>query len=227
MAPARVQGSDARAEPLCFGMMRRFPHVWLAALALCGLLPACDKLGLDRKPQQSSQLPSAEELKRIAYMSQGPAGPDGRKLFDHLEQAKSCADLELAMRWNRPPDIEAGPFGKKMIYLKSDVPTDLPKQAEVFLSGVIKRGAPLSSGSSGWSVRLRDGSEIQAIEAAEYRQKQEQTQQEGGGAAFVQPYVPGRALCGYGIYQGPIGKALGADKNVPLVSILFALDRKK
>ena len=197
-----------------------------AALALAGLVAGCDKLGLDHQPQQSAQLPSPEALQRIGYMSRGPAGADGRRLFDHLEQARSCADLELAMRWNRPPDVQAGPFGQKMVYLTAGIPADLPKQSEVFVSGIIKRGEPLSSGSSGWSVRMRDGAEVQAIEAAEYRQKQEQIQQEGGGAAFVQPYVPGRAFCGYGIYQGQIGKALEGNANVPLVSILFALDRK-
>jgi len=42
---------------------------------------------------------------------------------------------------------------------------------------------------------------------------------------MVHPYTPGRLLCAYGIYQGDIGMALGQPRHVPLVSVLFAMDR--
>jgi hypothetical protein len=199
-----------------------------AALVGVSLLSGCDKLGLGSAPPQvSTQRPSPQELQRIQYMSQA-AGPDGRKLFDHLEQAKSCRDLELAMKWNRPPDLEGGPFNQKLIYLGTQFPTDLPKQSEVFLSGTIERGESLPSGAWGWSLEMTDGSEIQAIEAAEYWEKQQQAQQDGGAAAaIVKPAAPGRKLCAHGIYQGLIGKSPRQQANVPLISVLFALDRRK
>jgi hypothetical protein len=187
----------------------------------------CDKVELNRTPQQSTQRPSPQQLETIGYMSQATVGPDGRKVFDHLEQARSCRDLELAMRWNRPPDIEGGPFNKKMVYVSSSIPADLPKQSEVFISGTIERGETLSSGSSGWSLKMNDGFEVQAIEPVEYWQKQEQIQQDGGGAALVKSYTPGRVFCAYGVYQGVIGKAMEHGQNVPLVSVLFAMDRDK
>lgn len=212
--------------------MSRFTSPSLGALLLVSsILVGCDKLGeklgLGSSAQPAStQRPRLQELKRIRYLSQA-VGPDGRKIFDHLEQAKSCRDLELAMRWNRPPDVPGGPFNMKMIYLSAGIPGDLPKQSEVFISGTIERGESLPSGAWGWSLKMSDGSEVQAIEPAEYWEKQEQTQQEGGAAAIVKPNAPRRKLCAYGIYQGLIGKSLQGDRNVPLVSVLFAMDRRR
>lgn len=199
-----------------------------AALLLAALLPGCDKLGLGRHQAPSKQLPTAQQLKAIRYMSQAAApGPDGRRVYDHLEQAKSCHDLEIAMRWNRPPDERGGPFDKKMTYVSSAVPAGLPKTSEVFVTGVIKAGQTMSSGGSVWSLRLQDGSEVQAVEAVEYTEKQEEAQQSGGPATMVHPYTPGRLLCAYGIYQGNMGMALDQHGHVPLVSVLFAMDRRK
>jgi hypothetical protein len=198
----------------------------VTAAVLCG----CDKLGLDNKRRVSTQVPSPQELQVVRYMSQS-AGPDGRAVFDHLEQAKSCHDFEVAMRWNRPPDIEGGAFNQKLIYLSTQVPEDLPKQAEVWLTGSIERGESLPSGAWGWSVRMKDGSEVQAIENAEYWQKQEASQQDlpphSEAGAIVKPGVPGRVLCAHGIYQGRIGKSPQQQGNVPLISVLFSLDRRK
>ena len=207
----------------------------LIVLLLAVLLAGCskvgvwlDELGLSSKPQHSTQLPSPHELKKISYMSQA-AGPDGRRVFDHLEQARSCNDLEIAMRWNRPPDVKSGPFNDKMVYLSAQPPANLPKNSEVFLSGVIKAGRSLPSSGSIWSLKLQDDSEIQAIETPEYAEKQAEVQQTGGPATIVHPYTPGRMLCANGVYQGNIGIALDPhqQQHVPLVSILFAMDRRR
>lgn len=207
----------------------------LIVLSLAVLLASCSKvggwlgkLGLSGQPQHSTQLPSPRELKRIGYMSQA-AGPDGRRVFNHLEQARSCHDLEIAMRWNRPPDVRSGPFNDKMVYLSAQTLRDLPKNSEVFLSGVIKAGRSLPAGGNIWSLKLQDGSEIQAIETTEYAEKQAEAQQSGGIATIVHPYTPGRMLCANGVYQGTIGIALNPHdrQHVPLVSILFAMDRRR
>jgi hypothetical protein len=197
-----------------------------ALLVTATALSGCDKLGLSSNPHASTQRPSPTELERIRYMSQA-SSPDGHKVFDHLEQAKSCRDLELAMQWNRPPDVEGGPFDKKLIYLSKTIPTDLPKQAEVFVSGTIERGESLPSGAWGWSLQMADGSEVQAIETAEYWEKQRQAQQDGAADAIVKPGAPGRKLCAHGVYQGLIGKSPKRGGDIPLVSVLFALDRSK
>ena len=209
---------------------------FLGLTLLLAMLPTgCNKLGLDKlgldklglgRQQHSTQLPSATELKTIHYMSQS-AGPDGRQVFDHLEQAKSCHDLEIAMRWNRPPDIKGGPFNGKMVYLSSAMPANLPKNTEVFIAGEIEQGETQPSGSSVWALKLKDGSEVQAIESTEYAQKQAEAQQDGGHPTMVRPYTHGRALCAYGIYQGASGLALDQKQHVPLVSILFAMDRSR
>ena len=195
-------------------------------LLLITLLPGCDKLGLGNHPAPSKQLPSAQQLKSIAYMSQAP-GPDGRPLYDHLEQAKSCHDLEIAMRWNRPPDVKGGPFNGKMTYVASGLPAGLEKSTEIFVTGVIKAGQSMSAGGSVWSLRLQDGSEVQAVESANYSEKQEEAQQAGGNATMLHPYTAGRLLCAYGIYQGNIGMALDQHGHAPLVSVMFAMDRRK
>lgn len=197
-----------------------------ATLAAATLLCGCSKLGLGGDSQHSSELPSPKQLKRIAYMSQVP-GPDARRVFDHLEQAKSCRDLETAMRWNRPPDVKGGPFDQKMVYLDTGVPAGLPKNSEVFVAGDIKAGRALSGGGSVWSLRLKDGTEIQAVETAGYAAKQEESQQAGGHATMIHPYTPGRTLCAYGVYQGNTGMALSQHGHVPLVSVLFAMDRRR
>ncbi|HEY7887168.1 MAG TPA: hypothetical protein VIC29_02955 [Steroidobacteraceae bacterium] len=155
------------------------------------------------------------------------AGPQGRQVYDHLEQAKSCHDLEIAMRWNRPPDVKGGPFNGKVTYVASSLPAGLAKSTEVFVTGVIQAGQSMRSGGSVWSLRLQDGSEVQAVEAPEYTAKQEEAQQAGGNATMVHPYTAGRLLCTYGVYQGNIGMALDQHGHVPLVSALFAMDRRK
>jgi hypothetical protein len=203
------------------------------ALALAILLAGCNKLGLDKlglggQPAQSKELPSPRQLKKIAYMSQSKDGPNGRLIYDHLEQAKSCRDLGIAMRWNRPPDIKAGPFDEKMTYISSAVPAGLSKASEVFLTGRIKAGQSMPSGGSVWALTLQDGSEIQAIESPEYTEKQAEAQQQPGAPqSMSHPYTPGRLLCVYGVYQGDIGMALGKPQHVPLVSVLFAMDRSR
>ena len=197
-----------------------------AALLLAPLVTGCSKLGLGGQPQRSKQLPTAKELKSISYMSQA-SEPDGQKIYDRPEQARSCHDLEIAMRWNRPPDVKRGPFNQKMTYISSGVPAGLAKNSEIFVTGVIKAGRSLPSGGSVWSLKLKDGSEIQAIESAEYSEKQEEAQQGGGHATMVHPYTPGRLLCAYGVYQGNIGMALDQHGHVPLVSVLFAMDRRR
>jgi hypothetical protein len=215
-------------------MSRLIAHGLGAVLVAGTILGGCDKLpdklgaelGLGGAQPSSTQRPSLEELRRIRYMSQ-EVRPGGLKVFDHLEQAKSCRDLELAMRWNRPPDVESGPFNQRMFYVSAEVPATLPKQSEVFFSGTIERGQALPSGAWGWSLKMKDGSEVQAIEPAEYWQKQGEAQQEGGAAAIVKPNKPGRKLCAHGIYQGLMGKSLKADLTVPLISVLFAMDRAK
>jgi len=206
--------------------MRQLPLLRFAgaALLLAVAPAACGKLGLGGHSTYSKELPSPQQLKAIRYMSQAP-GPDGRKVFNHLEQAKSCRDLGIAMRWDRPPDVRAGPFDQKMVYVSSQVPASLPKDSEVFVSGVIRRGQPLPSGGSVWSLRLKDGGEVQAVESAQYTEKQEEAQQAGGKATMIHPFTPGRMLCAYGVYQGDIGLALSGDGHVPLVSVLFAMDR--
>lgn len=192
-------------------------------LLLAAVLAGCGKLHLGGEPEHSSQLPTPKQLKEIRYMSQTP-GP-GRPVFDHLEQARSCHDLEIAMRENRPPDIKSGPFNDKLVYASSALPADLPKNTEVFVSGVVKAGRSLPTGGSIWSLKLGDGSELQAIETPEYYEKQAEAQQSGGHATMIHPYTPGRRLCAYGVYQGNIGLAMDGHGHVPLLSLFFAMDR--
>ncbi len=194
------------------------------ALLLATSLAGCSKLGLGGK-HAPPELPTPRQLKYIRYMSQAP-GPDGRKIFNHLSQARTCYDFEVAMRWDRPPNVKGGPFDDKMVYVSSGFPADLPKNSEVFLSGVIEQGQTLPSGGSVWAVKLKSGGEVQAVETSEYTAKQEEAQQSGGRPSMVHPYTPGRMLCGYGVYQGNIGMALNGHGRVPLVSILFAMDRR-
>lgn len=195
-------------------------------LLLATLLAGCAKLGLSGKAPHSAERPTPRQLKAIRYMSQA-AGPDGRRLFNRLAQARSCHDFEIAMRWNRPPDVKGGPFNQKMVYLASGVPAGLSKDSEVVFSGVVERGQALSSGGSVWAVRLKDGSELQAVETASYAEKQEEAQQNGGSATMIHHYTPGRVLCAYGVYQGTIGLSLNQKRQVPLVSVLLAMDRRR
>jgi hypothetical protein len=205
-------------------MMRRLAvrSTGLALLPLA-LLAGCSKLGLGGKPT-APEVPTARQLKYIRYMSQAP-GPNGRPLYDHLSQARTCYDFEIALRWDRPPNVRGGPFNDRMTYVSARMPADLPKNSEVFVSGVIEQGQSLPSGGSVWAVRLKDGSEVQAVETAQYAQKQEEAQEDGGEVTMRHPYTPGRILCAYGFYQGDTGTALNGHGHVPLVSLLFAMDR--
>jgi len=206
--------------------MRHKPSLSLGALLLLSSLSSgCDRLG--QSGPVADGAPSEQELQRISYMAAADSGPNGRKLYTHFEQAKTCGDFELAMRWNRPPNVESGPFHKKMIYLTASVPADLPRDSEVFITGTIEQGETLPSGAARWYVKMRDGARVQAIETADYYEKEQESQEDGKATALVEPNRPRRIFCGNGVYEGLRGKDLEGDKKLPLISMLFTMDRKK
>ncbi len=193
-------------------------------LLLANLTVGCDRLGLGEQAVTDDGAPDEQQLRKISYMAVANSGPNGRKIYDHLEQARSCDDLELAMRWNRPPNVESGPFHKKLVYVSQQLPPDLPKNSEVFITARIERGGMLPAGGAGWLLRLPGGPAIQAVESANFWEKQEQDSQQTP-AAIVKPTQPGRSFCGHGVYQGRIGKDPEQSENLPLVSMLFSMDR--
>jgi hypothetical protein len=209
-------------------MIRNLSFELVAAILACALAAGCDRIGAGHRAPVDDGAPSPEQLQKIGYMSSANTGVRGRKVYDHLEQAKTCGDLELAMRWNRPPNIDSGAFNKKMNYVEASFPAELAKNSEVFLTGRIERGQTMPSGSANWYLRLKDGALVQAIETADFWEKQEQAAQSGGTAAVVEPEKPGRALCIQGVYEGVAGKSPEQpDQKIPLVSVLFAMDRSK
>ena len=195
-----------------------------ALLLLSYLSTGCDKMATG-DPPGGDGAPDEAQLQKIGYMASGNTGPKGRRQYSQLEQAKTCGDLELAMRWNRPPNIEGGPFHKKLQYLTEQIPPDLPKDTEVFIAGRIERGQMMPSGGAGWLLRMKNGTVIQAQESANFWEKQEQDSQQGQPAAVVKPTKPGRAFCGHGVYQGRVGKDPGQSADIPVVSMLFSMDR--
>ena len=204
--------------------MKRNMLVKAAALAASALCGGCDQLGLGHEGAVADGAPTEQDLQRIHYMSS--AEVKGRRVYDHLEQAKTCADLELAMRWNRPPNVAGGAFHQKMVYLGQDLPPDLHKNTEVFFTGKVERFDPLPDGGAGWHVRMPDGAVVQAVEAASFWQKQEQAE-DTKPAALVRPNQPGRVICGQGVYEGREGKDPGQQEPVPVIAVLFAMDRDR
>jgi hypothetical protein len=199
-----------------------------ALILLAGMATGCDKLGIGNKIAEPAETPTEQELAKISYMTSANTGVNGRKLYIHPEEAKTCGDFELAMRWNRPPNVEGGTFRKKMVYLTAGMPADLPKSSEVFIRAKIEKGMTMPSGAAGWSLRMKDGTVVQAIESANFWEKEEQAAQDSGNkGAVVSPTVPGRAFCAHGIYEGITGKASEQDTKIPLFSLLFAMDRDK
>jgi hypothetical protein len=196
-----------------------------AAILLVHAVSGCEKLGISKQTPLSDGAPPEQELLKIDYMSSADSGTPPRKLYTHVEEARTCGDFELAMRWNRPPNVEGGPFHRKLIYLSSGIPADLPERSEVFITATVEDGETLPSGSARWYLRMQDGTRVQAIETESFLQKQEQTAQDGKWVALVQPNKPQRILCAQGIYEGLIGKDPEQDKKIPLVSVLFAMDR--
>jgi hypothetical protein len=196
-------------------------------IVLANMASGCDRLEVVEPSPVADGAPTDEELRNIDYMSAATLGPNGRKLYGRYEEARTCADFELAMRWNRPPNIEGGPFHRKIVYLTSGIPADLPKNSEVFITAKINRGETLPTGSAGWSLRMEDGTLVQAIETANFWEKEEQASQEGGAVAIVKPEKPGRTLCAHGVYEGLVGRTADHDQRIPLVSILFAMDREQ
>jgi hypothetical protein len=207
--------------------MRHKPSLRIGAMILlAGLTGGCDKLGMGNEPIEPAKTPSETALQKISYMTSANTGPQGRKQYDHLEQAKSCGDLELAMRWNRPPNVAGGPFSKKMIYLTDSVPADLPKDSEVFIVASIEKGDPLVAGGEAWILKMKDGSLAQAAEMANFIEKQEQETQGSKLVTLDKPNKPGRAFCGRAAYQGLNGKdPAQSQKKIPLFSMLYAMDR--
>lgn len=202
-------------------MMALKSSVAVLVLSLAG----CERLGLGQQAA-APDVPPEQALQKISYLPSGDSGPNGRKVYDHMEQARDCSDYEVAMRWNRPPNIEGGLFHKKMVYLTGGIPADLPKDSEVFLRGRIERADNLAAGGIVWVLTLPDGSHAQAIEAANFLQKQDEAAQESKTAGLVKPNKAGRMLCGQGVYQGKVGKSPeDGDSKLPLVSMMFSMDR--
>jgi hypothetical protein len=199
-----------------------------AVILLAGMTGGCDKLGMGNKVVGPAEVPSEQALQKISYMSSANSGPQGRKQYNHFEEAKTCADFEVAMRWNRPPNVPGGPFSKQMVYLTSDIPADLPKDSEVFIASTIVKGDPLVAGGEAWLLKMKDGTTVQAAEMANFMEKQEQDTQGAKLAALNKPNKPGRAFCAQAVFQGLEGKDSDQpDKKIPLFSILYAMDRDK
>jgi len=199
-----------------------------AVLLLAALAGGCDQFGMGRKAAGPAEVPSDSDLNRIGYMTSVNTGPQGRKVYNRLEEAKSCRHLETAMRWNRPPNVAGGPFSKQMVYLTTTIPADLPENSEVFIVATIEKGDPLVAGGEAWLLKMKDGSLVQAAEMANFLEKQEQDTQGGKLLALDKPNKPGRAFCGQAVYQGRNGKDPMQDqKKIPLFSMLYAVDRDK
>jgi hypothetical protein len=199
----------------------------IGTLALLASLAGCD-LGIAKKAAGPAEVPSDADMQKIGYMTSANTGPQGRKTYNHLEEAKTCAHLETAMRWNRPPNVAGGPFSKQMVYLTSTVPADLPKDTEVFVVATIEKGDPLVAGGEAWLLKMKDGSLVQAAEMANFLEKQEQDTAGGKLVALDKPNKPGRAFCGQAVYQGLNGKdPMQDEKKIPLFSMLYAVDREK
>jgi hypothetical protein len=209
--------------------MRYNPALRIGALLLlASLAGGCDKLGVGNAPPEPAATPTDTALQKIGYMTSANTGPQGRKQYTHLEEAKSCGDLELAMRWNRPPNVAGGPFSKKLIYLTDTIPADLPKDSEVFIVASIEKGDPLVAGGEAWILKMKDGSLAQAAEMANFMEKQEQDIQGSKLVTLDKPNKPGRAFCGRAAYQGLNGKdPVQDEKKIPLFSMLYAMDRDK
>jgi hypothetical protein len=197
-------------------------------LLLASLAVGCDQLGIGHEPTEPARTPSEAALQKISYMTAANTGPQGRKLYNHLEQAKSCGDLELAMRWNRPPNVAGGPFSKNLVYLTDTIPADLSKDAEVFIVATIEKGDPLVAGGEAWILAMKDGTRAQAAEMANFMEKQDQDTQGGKVVALEKPNKPGRAFCGQAVYQGLNGKdPAQSERKIALFSMLYAMDRDK
>jgi hypothetical protein len=209
--------------------MKNSKSLLIGALALAAALAGCDQFGGAKKALGPPEVPSDAQLKKISYMTAENSGPQGRKSYTHLWQARTCADLETAMRWNRPPNVAGGSFGKQMVYLVDTVPADLPTDSEVFIRGTIEKGDQLVAGGWAWIVKMKDGSLLQAAEMQDFITKQDQ-ETVGNSKAMTldRPGNPGRGFCGQGVFQGMKGKAPNQEgQKIPLFSMLYAIDRDK
>jgi hypothetical protein len=201
----------------------------LGAFLLAAGLAGCDQFGAAKKAMGPPEVPSDAELKKISYMTTQDSGPQGRKLYVHLWEARTCSDFETAMRWNRPPNVVGGSFGKQMVYLPDTVPADLKDSSEVVIRGTIEKGDQLVAGGWVWILKMKDGSRVQAAEMQDFITKQDQ-ETAGNSKAMTldKPNKAGRVFCGQGVFQGVKGKDPDQeDKKIPLLSMLYAIDREK
>src|SRR5690242_10539911 len=101
---SRGQGSSVKLARRSCTWLERSTGIGSILLVVSGVT-GCDKLGLGDAAVVDDGAPSEGQLQKISYMSSDNTGPNGRKLYHHLEEAKTCGDLELAIRWNRPPNL--------------------------------------------------------------------------------------------------------------------------
>jgi hypothetical protein len=227
--PQSTKPRELAALPTVELSMKYSRSLSVGAFALAALLAGCDQFGGAKHPLGPPEVPSDAQLKKISYMTAENSGPQGRKSYTHLWEARTCADFETAMRWNRPPNVPGGSFGKQMVYLTDTVPADLPSQSEVFIRGTIEKGDQLVAGGWLWILKMKDGSRVQAAEMQDFITKQDQ-ETAGNSRAMTldKPSKPGRVLCGQAVFQGMKGKDPSQeDRKIPQFSLLYAIDRDK
>jgi hypothetical protein len=205
--------------------MKHTTSSYAGAFLLLAGLTGCDQAS---KVVGPPEVPSDAELQKISYMTMAD-GSQGRKTYTQLWEARTCSDLETAMRWNRPPNVAGGSFGKRLVYLTNTIPADLKDESEVFIVASIEKGDPLVAGGEVWLLKMRDGSLAQAAETADFLTQQEaQTAGSPNQAALTKPNKPGRAFCGHGAFQGVRGKdPMQEEKKIPLFSMFYTIDRDK
>jgi len=220
-----TQKGELAALPTVELFMKYTTSSKVGAFLLLAGLAGCDQASKVTGPPE---VPSDADLKKISYMTTADSA-QGRKTYTQLWEAKTCADLETAMRWNRPPNVVGGSFGKRMVYVTNTVPADLKDESEVFLSASIEKGDPLVAGGEVWLLKMQDGSLVQAAETADFIAKQEaQTAGNSNQSSLTKPNRPGRAFCGHAVFQGVRGKdPMQEEKKIPLFSMLYAMDREK
>src|SRR3569832_1334202 len=129
---------NLRHRPTVELSMKNSKSLFMGACLLAAGLTGCDQLGGAKMALGPPEVPADAAIKKISYMTAENTGPQGRKSYNHLWQAKTCEDFETAMRWNRPPNVPGGSFGKQMVYLTDTVPADLREDSEDFIRGTIE-----------------------------------------------------------------------------------------
>lgn len=165
-----------------------------ATAVIAATLAGCSQ---SAAPVDLNSAPSENDLSPISYMHR-----DRSNQFDRLNEAKSCNDMQLAVRWNhlahRDPNENRPQWHQSIAKFGSgDDLVAVSANQTVFFSGTITQFAENKEVGGIWDFETADGNVLRGVMLKDFvNDVLTEDQRNPKHPYFIKPIMKGRALCG-------------------------------